>query len=208
MLAEGMKSVFRKMLGLVCRYGNKKEVIRLRGQWVEMDPNEWKTDYDMSVSVGLGTGNRDQQVGQLTNLLNIDKEIIQLQGGANGPIVTMQNVYEKLKRMVEAMGMKGVENYFTDPAEQNGEPDQDEPDPMAAEKAKADAEIEKVRIKAAADIEIAKIKAEADLMIAGLRAPPELYAGEEGPPEEPEPVPEPQEPANEPDMMPPPDMPQ
>lgn len=224
MLAEGMKSIFRKMLGLVCRYGNKKEVIRLRGQWVEMDPNEWKENYDMSVAVGLGTGNRDQQVGQLTNLLNIDKEIIQLQGGANGPIVTMENVYEKLKRLCEAQGLKGIENYYSDPAEQQQAPESED-DPMAAEKAKADAEIEKVRIKAAADIEIAKIKAEADLMIAGLRAPPELYAGEEapetpqgapteqnGPPMPPEPQMMPQGPEMPPEGeemgMLPPDMPQ
>jgi hypothetical protein len=113
-LAEGMKSIFRKMLGLVCRHLDKKEVIRLRGKWVEMDPADWKEHYDMSVSVGLGTGNREQQVGQLTNLLNLDKEIIQLQGGANGPIVTMENVYEKLKRC-RGDGLKGIESYYTDP---------------------------------------------------------------------------------------------
>jgi hypothetical protein len=218
-LAEGMKAIFRKMLGLVCRHLDKKQIIRLRGQWVPMDPTSMKEGYDMSVAVGLGTGNREQQVGQLTNLLNIDKEIIQLQGGANGPIVTMENVYEKLKRMVEAMGMKGVENYYADPsAADQQQAEESDDDPMAAERAKAEAEIEKVRIKAAADIEIAKIKAEADLMIAGLRAPPELSVPQEpqGPPmpEQPQMPPEqPYMPANEPipqgdefDM--PPDMPQ
>jgi hypothetical protein len=177
-LAEGMKAIFRKMLGLVCRHLDKKQIIRLRGKWVDMDPSEWKESYDMSVSVGLGTGNREQQVGQLTNLLNIDREIIELQGNADGPIVTMENVYEKLKRMVEAMGLKGIENYYTDPASQEQQSPQ-QPDPMAEEQAKAQVEIEKVRIKAAADVEIAKIKAEADLMIAGLRAPPELNAADE-----------------------------
>jgi hypothetical protein len=90
----------------------------------------------------------------------------------------MENVYEKLKRMVEAMGLKGIENYYTDPASQEQQSPQ-QPDPMAEEQAKAQVEIEKVRIKAAADVEIAKIKAEADLMIAGLRAPPELNAADE-----------------------------
>jgi hypothetical protein len=143
----------------------------------------------------------------------------------------MENVYEKLKRMVEAMGMKGVENYYQDPASaQPAEESQD--DPMAAERAKADAEIEKVRIKALADIEIARINNETKLKIAGMEVPPELQAlldafsapqtpqgappGPPQPPEEPEPAPEPYEPVNEPipqgeDMnmgMMPPEMPQ
>ena len=54
-LAEGIKGVFKKMLGLVCRHLDKKEVIRLRGKWVEMDVTAWKDSYDMSVAVGLGT---------------------------------------------------------------------------------------------------------------------------------------------------------
>lgn len=174
-LAEGIKDIFQKMLGLVCRYLDKQQVIRLRGQWVQFDPNDWKTHYDMSVAVGLGTGNRDQQVGQLTNLLQIDQQIISLQGGAQGPIVTMENVYEKLKRMVEAMGLKGIENYYTDPAS-NQQPEQDQPDPTAEAAAQAQVEIEKVRIKALADIEIARINNETKLQIAGMEVPPEIRA--------------------------------
>jgi hypothetical protein len=174
-LAEGMKAIFRKMLGLVCRHLDKKQVVRLLGKWVEFDPTHWKEGYDMSVSVGLGTGNKDQQVAQLTNLLNIMKEIIELQGGASGPLVTLKNVYEALKRLVEAMGFKGVENYFDSPEDQP-EAGESPDDPMAAERAKADAEIEKVRIKALADIEIARINNETKLKIAGMEVPPELQA--------------------------------
>ena len=175
-LAEGFKSIFKKMLGLVCRHGDKKEVIRLRGEWVEMDPRAWNAGYDMSVAVGLGTGNRMEQVGQLTNLLNIDQQIIELQNGADGPIVTLQNVYEKLKRMVEAMGMKGVENYYTDPtpkdemeAEQAPANDDEPQDPMAEAQAKAAAEVQKAQIQADTDIKVAKIRAEADIVIARMK---------------------------------------
>jgi hypothetical protein len=167
-LAEGIKSIFKKMLGLVCRHEDRKQVIRLRGTWVEMDPGDWKTGYDMSVAVGLGTGNRDQQVAQLTNLLEMDRQIIELQGGADGPIVTLQNVYEKLKRMVEAMGMKGVENYYSDPSAEQEAPAEEE-DPLAEEKAQSAIEIEKARVKADADIKIAQIQAEADIVIAGMK---------------------------------------
>jgi hypothetical protein len=198
-LAEGMKSIFKKMLELVCRHLDKKEVIRLRGKWVEMDPAEWKEDYDMSVSVGLGTGNRDQQIGQLTNLLNLDKEIIELQGGANGPIVTMENVYEKLKRLQEAMALKG-DKYYTDPTSDQ-QPEQPDEDPNAGEQVKAQAEIEKVRIKAQADIEIARINNETKLIIANMKVPPELQAVVDAFSAPPEPQEAPQTPPG-PQMMP------
>ncbi|MES2781386.1 MAG: hypothetical protein V4657_01190 [Pseudomonadota bacterium] len=173
--AEGfLKNVFRKMLALVCKYQDKEEVIKLRGEWQPMDPREWKDSYNMSVAVGLGTGNREQMVGQLTNLLQMDQQIIELQGGADGPIVTLANVYEKLKRMIEAMGLKGIENYYSDPgAEQEQQPEQPQEDPAIA-KAQADAAvaIQKAQIDAETKIKIAEINAQTDMQIASMNAQP------------------------------------
>lgn len=172
--AEGfLKNVFRKMLALVCKYQDKEEVIKLRGEWVPMDPREWKDSYNMSVAVGLGTGNREQMVGQLTNLLQMDQQIIELQGGADGPIVTLANVYEKLKRMIEAMGLKGIENYYADPGAQQEQPQQEGPGPAIAEaEAKAQTDIRKAEIDAQTKIRVAEIQAETDRAIAAMQLQP------------------------------------
>jgi hypothetical protein len=114
--AEFLRQVFQKLLKLVSTHQDKAEVIRLRGEWVEIDPREWKNGFDMSVAVGLGTGNKDQMIAHLTNLLQIDEQIVGLQQGLNGPILTAEGVYEKLKRLIEAMGLKSPESYYTDPA--------------------------------------------------------------------------------------------
>lgn len=145
-LAEGIKGIFKKLLGLVCRHLDKKEVIRLRGRWVEMDVANWKASYDMSVAVGLGTGNRDQQVGQLHDLLDLDEKIIELQQGLGGPLLTAANVYEKLKRLTEAMGLKGIENYYTDPSadqadgQQQGPQEPPDPEQMQRDHEQAQAQ--------------------------------------------------------------------
>ena len=144
--AEFLKEVFRKLLGLVSQHGDKGEVIRLRGKWVEVDPTDWKTSYDMTVSVGLGTNNKDQLVGQLQGLLGIQEKIIGLQGGAQGPLVTMENAYETLKRLQEAMGLRG-EKYFTDPGEAQQVQQEPPQDPLAGERMKAETEIGKERIR-------------------------------------------------------------
>src|SRR5471032_472891 len=111
----GVKRAFRRILELVCKHQQKPKIVRLRQRWVAMDPREWNDEMDLSVSVGLGTGNRDQQTAQMMNLLQLDQQIVQMQGGVDGPLVTSQNIYNKLSKLVEASGLKTVASYYTDP---------------------------------------------------------------------------------------------
>lgn len=107
---EFLKDIFEKLLGLVSQHASEEDVTRLRGQFVP-----WPQEWDANVSVGLGTNNKDQTVGHIMQLLEIDKSIIEMQQGINGPIVTGQNLFEKLKLLTEAMGFKGNDRYYTDP---------------------------------------------------------------------------------------------
>lgn len=125
--AEFLKDVFHKLLGLVSQHGEPGEMIRLRGKWVEVDPTDWKTGYDMTVSVGLGSNNKDQVIGHLMQLMQLDEKIIELQGGIQGPLLTAANIYEKLKRVVEAMGLKGIDKYYTDPGEMQQQQQAEQP---------------------------------------------------------------------------------
>lgn len=151
--AEFLKDVFKKLLGLVSRHGEPGEMIRLRGKWVEVDPSDWKTSYDMTVAVGLGTNNKDQLVGQLQALLGIQSQIVEAQGGVDGPMVTQQNVYETLKQLQAAMGLKG-DKYFTDPGEAQQQPE--EPSPP-------DPDVTKEEIRAKSAENVAHIKGQYDL---------------------------------------------
>lgn len=126
---EFLKDIFEKMLGLAKANADPAEVQQVLGDkrpFVGFPEN-----YDMTVSVGLGTNNKDQTVGHIMNLLQIDKDIIALQQGIEGPIVTAANLYEKLKLLTEAMGFKGADRYYTDPSAQDDmqQPEQPEGPP-------------------------------------------------------------------------------
>jgi hypothetical protein len=157
--AEFLKDIFAKIRRLVSQHADKSEYMRLRGKWVEVDPTDWATSYDMTVNVGLGSNNKDQLVGQLQMLLGLDAQIIQLQGGADGPILTMPNVYEKLKKLQEAIGLKG-DKYYTDPAEAQQPPAQPEADP---EQGNAQTEIAKEQIKGKTAENVAHIRGQYQL---------------------------------------------
>ncbi|MBV9522746.1 MAG: hypothetical protein JO010_08135, partial [Alphaproteobacteria bacterium] len=180
----GVKRAFRRILELVAKHQQKPQIIRLRERWVAMDPREWTDEMDMTVSVGLGTGNRDQQVGQMMNLLQLDQQIVQLQGGVEGPLVTVQNIYNKLAKLIEAAGLKSVGSFYTDPRSLPPKPPGPPapPDPALLQQQAAlrteqqrvaqqpQIEAMNARIKAEAEVKKAQIAAATQLEIARLRA--------------------------------------
>ncbi len=152
---EFLKDVFQKILDLARVNADPAEVERLTGRPFV----EWPTEYDASVSVGLGTNNKDQLVGHLMALAQMHEKIIAMQQGLSGPLVQAKDVYEVLKRIPEAMGMKGA--FFSDPNDQEAQqPQQQQPpdDPLAEAKLKGEVDLQREQIKAATDIEVARMR--------------------------------------------------
>lgn len=152
---QGLKLLFERLLELTCKHQDRPTTVRLRGTWVDIDPTTWATKMDMTVMVGLGTGNRDTQVGQLiTMLTQIDQPIVQLQGGLAGPLLTATQIYNKLAKLVEAMGYRNVDAFYSDPARSSQTvtaPPPPPPNPMAQ---MAQAQISLEQNKAAADLQL------------------------------------------------------
>jgi hypothetical protein len=120
--AEGFVDLFKMMLKLVCQHQSKKASIRLSGEWVDMDPREWRNQFDVGINVGLGVGNKDQQIQHLMALQNA-----QAQGLAIG-IAKPENLYSSSLEMAKAMGFKSAEKFFSKP-----DPNATPPDPMAGQ---------------------------------------------------------------------------
>ena len=111
----GVKDLFKKIFELVVKYQDKERIIKIRNNFVPMNPMEWRDRCNVSIQVGLGTGSRDQQLGILNQILRQQIDVIKLQGSPHGPIVSMTNIYNTLAKIVENAGLKDVDSYFTDP---------------------------------------------------------------------------------------------
>lgn len=149
--AEGFVELFLMMLKLVCQHQNKGVSVKLSGQWVDMDPREWRNQFDVSINVGLGVGNKDQQVAHLMSLQNA-----QVQGMAIG-IATPENLYNSCIELAKNMGFKTGEKFFSKP-----DPNNPPPNPGAAE-AQAKAQSEQMKLQADMQIQQAKMQQEAQL---------------------------------------------
>ena len=176
----GVKSLFKGILHLLCKYQDKPRLIRMRGKYIEMDPREWSNQYDVTISVGLGTGSKQEQMAMLQMVLAKQEQVLQAYGPAN-PLVSVGQYRATLGRFIEAAGFKDSTEFFKeitpemDQQLSNPPPQQQQPNPaLDAMLAQAQAQIEIDRQKALADIETKRLKAQADIQLAREKAAAEL----------------------------------
>jgi hypothetical protein len=149
----GVKDLYRLVLRLVCQYQDKAAVVRLRNQFVAFDPREWSHEMDVTINVGLGTGDKSEQVAMWQQVIAMQQQAIE----AGSSLADESNVYNALQQVMKAMGIKGAELYFTDPA--NAKPK--DPPPPSPEEILAKAQVEAERVKAEAMLEGKRLDLEA-----------------------------------------------
>jgi hypothetical protein len=175
---SGVKDLFKSILHLVCKYQDKERIVRMRGKFVPIDPREWSNEYDISINVGLGTGNREQQMAMTAAVLQKQEQILAQMGMAN-PLVSPSQYRNTLGRFIESAGFKDTNEFFREITpemeQQIMQPQQPAPNPaMEAIMQQAQAQIEIDRAKALNDIEIAKGKAAASIQLEREKAAAQL----------------------------------
>ena len=158
----GVKSLFKGILYLLGKYQDKAKIVRMRGKYVQFDPRTWSNEYDVSVNVGLGSGDRDQKLTMLQMVLAKQEQIIQQYGPAN-PLVTVGQYRNTLARFIEAAGFKDATAFMNEITPemdaQLSQPKPPSPDAQA-EVAKMLMEVEREKTQAKSQIDAAKLDLE------------------------------------------------
>ena len=123
----GVKDLMITIYELLHKNQDKERVVKLRNEWIPTRPDVWRDKYDCTVSVALGSGNKDQQMMHLSQMLQFAGEA--MKGGL--PIVSVQNMYNLGASLVKAMGFQNVNDFLTDPSQTPPQPK--EPDPKQME---------------------------------------------------------------------------
>lgn len=179
----GVKQLFLLLHEIVRKHQTKPDIVRLRNKWVVVDPREWTRRSDMTISVGLGTGSKQEQLAQLASLFQMQMTTLQV----GLPVVQPANIYETIKNIAKNAGFRQPELFVTDPSQMP--PKQPQPDPLLqieqmklqakqqevqakmqadAQKSQMDAQIEQQKLQMQAQIE--QQKAEAQLRQEQLRS--------------------------------------
>ena len=155
--ADGVKDIFKNILAVISEYQDQERIVKLRGEFVSMNPREWTDHYDCTVQVGLGTGNQDQRLQVLQQVLNVQEKMIS-QGGMG--MVTPQTIYNTIEAFLQNSGYKDATQFFNNPSQQPPQqPKQDKQDPALQLAAQ---QIEISKQKAMADMDFKNRKLEAD----------------------------------------------
>ncbi|NIT14574.1 MAG: hypothetical protein GTN99_10140, partial [Candidatus Dadabacteria bacterium] len=121
----GVKDLFKKMLKMLTKYQTKERMIRLRDEWVPMNPREWDDCMNVKINVGLGTGNKDQQLNHLMKILELQVQGMQM--GLSGP----ELIYNTLEKLVTNAGFSSEKEFFKQPDPNAQQQGQDQGNPLA-----------------------------------------------------------------------------
>jgi hypothetical protein len=136
----GVKNLFEKIYMLLMQHDTRGMTIRLRGEYVHVDPTSWATEVDCQVTVGLGHGSKMEKSMNLQTIGEVQKA---LHEAGLPQMASATNVFNTVSDLVESLGFRSPEQYFTDPS--TVEPPEPPPDlaQIAVEKAQ---EIEFMRV--------------------------------------------------------------
>ena len=172
----GVKSLFKGILHLLCKYQDKARLVRMRGEFVEFDPRTWANQYDVSINVGLGAGNRQEQMAMLSMVLAKQEQLMGQFGPAN-PYVSPAQYRGTLGRMVEIAGFKDSAEFYKaitpeqDQALSNPPPQQQQmPPEVQALMARTQAEIQASQQKAQSDMQLKQQQMQIDMEMAQQKA--------------------------------------
>jgi len=107
--AEGVKEAFAIVHELTLTHATSQDKAELRGQWVTVDPRAWKKRSDMTISVGLGIGNRAQHAQAISALLSIQEKVAPI--GLCDP----GRIYNALAEYTKALGFATPAPFFAEP---------------------------------------------------------------------------------------------
>jgi len=172
--AFAVEKLVAGILGLVKKHQQQERIIRVTGSYLQVDPAQWKNDMTVSVDVGLGTGNRDQILSHLMNILTVQQQIVTAQQGISGPLIYGKNIYDVVTRISQNAGFR--DSFITDPTvppppSVTGPPQPPKPDPAAQQQqAMAQAEMQIMQQKAQLDAQLSQQKAAQQAQIAQTKA--------------------------------------
>lgn len=189
-LAQPIARIFKLVYLAIKRSAKGPQSYWSNGKFKTVDPTKWPAVMDVTVNVGMGTGNTQQEIEQLMLLGSAQEKLVLMQGGTTGPFVMPDNVANLTNKLSEKLGYK-TPGLFFQPAEKvleitsQGQPEKPDPEmakvqgQLAAQKAKQEGELQLAAAKAQAEAAQRREQAAIDMQLAREAATQELQIARE-----------------------------
>lgn len=115
MFAEtGLKSLMLGIHKLGLKFEQPGRKIRTNnGAFIPINPDEWRTRSNMTVTVGIGNGSKTHQMMQINQLMATQQALVA--GGGLGTLISPTNIYNLAMEQSRILGRKDGNRFFTAP---------------------------------------------------------------------------------------------
>lgn len=141
--------MFRGIQYLLAKHQTTELIARIRGKVTAVSPDVWNAEYDMTCNVGLGTGNKDQQ---LMHLQAMGQDVMMVMQSPFGKVLLdPAKVYNLFEKKSELAGFKDASQFMNNPADMDPQQVQQmmqPPPPPELEKAKMQIEADQQKSQA------------------------------------------------------------
>lgn len=127
MAETGIKDLFKLVLRLVTKYQTSAQWARLRGQFVQFDPRSWSPDMDVTIAVGIGSGDKTETLMMLQQFGQY------MQWAQQNGVVTPANIYEFGKMLAKNGKLKDADTRLLSQPNPNPPPPPPTPDQVKAQ---------------------------------------------------------------------------
>lgn len=107
----GVKKMLEKIVELAHKYQDTQLQLRIHGKELAIDPSSWRYKTTCRIDIGVGSGDRQEKVSNLSYFYQQQKELLQL----GSPLVDSKKLYNTLDKVATEVGLKGADTYFNDP---------------------------------------------------------------------------------------------
>ena len=121
----GVKELFLELYNLIRENQTKPDLVPISGRYAVVNPPEWVDRHDVHVTVGIGNGNKDQQLFHLTQISQLMQQI---SSTPYGYLVTAENVFNLASEFIKNSGYQNPVKFISNPA--NVQPPEPEPNPQ------------------------------------------------------------------------------
>jgi len=145
-IAEALVApMFKGIFKTLTEFGMEDISFRLNGKFISINPQEWRDQYDMTINVGIGTGDDVQKSQMLVQIAQAQAAVAQSPYAER--LLNPKKIYNVQARLAETAGFKNPGEFWVDPDSlPPAQPKQAPPDPkILLEQAKLQNDVHKTQ---------------------------------------------------------------
>jgi hypothetical protein len=165
---SALKPLFKGLYKLLLKHQPRASMMRLRNEWVAVDPRTWNADMDVTVNIVMGSGQLQEKIETLMWIAEQQKMFMETAGPHN-PVSGLKEYRDTLAEIVELRGRKNSSRYFKPITDEQIKQMQQEaanaPPPESPEMFMAKTQMEIKKMETQAKLEMDQQRAQRELMM-------------------------------------------